>query len=795
MAARFNLDWMNKEEYKDWLLPEQSDNTKARCKFCRRTFSLSNMGEPSLKSHAQGKKHQSIIQRSEKNPSVKGFLEKKDVAEASTSEESGPSTLMSSSAEQKSSFVTKFALTKEHHKAEIIWALKSVMSHFSYNSAHDITDIFKAMFPDSSIAQHMSCGPTELSYLISFGIAPYFRDLLLADLKQTSCFVVSFDESFNHELQKEQMDFTVRYFKNNKVESRYLTSLFLGHTTAKDLKKKFEEATEQLDMKKLLQISMDGPNVNWKLLDTIAEDRSSNEQYPILLNVGSCSVHVVHGAFRNGIKQTNWEIDLLLRSLHSLFNETPARREDYTKITGSRVFPQQFCGHRWLEDKKVAERALEIWPNITVFITETLKKPKNQIPTSASFATVRSAVQSHLTIAKLQFFISTAVIMKPYLQVFQSGAPLLPFVTSELHALLQTLMGKFVKREELEAADSSYKIAKLNVSHAASHVTPSEIDIGFAAKATVDKALRKKRISQLQVLEFRKECEVMLQTTVSKMQEKSPLKYNLARKLVSMDPRLMVSNPDNATKMFQQVLQILIENRWKTPEVADTVLAQYRKFVFNAKKYHPEKFSSFKSGEDRLDSFLSETLQAQEEYQELWLTMQLLLTLSHGQATVERGFSVNKEVLTPNLQELSLQAIRLVHSSVLAQNIKVADFIITEALLSSCNHASNRHNMHLMEKKEEKEKTEKGRKRKALEENLIAAKKEKLELERVSKKLLDTADKKEKDAEKKKDATVMKALLMESNASRERAEQIQKKDIPAQDKEIKKIEEKIKKID
>ena len=51
--------------------------------------------------------------------------------------------------------------------------------------------------------------------------------------------------------------------------------------------------------------------------------------------------------------------------------------------------------------------------------------------------------------------------------------------------------------------------------------------------------------------------------------------------------------------------------------------------------------------------------------------------------------------------------------------------------------------MYLMEKKEEKEKTEKGRKRKALEEDLIAANK-KLEMERVSKKLLDTADKKAK---------------------------------------------------
>ena len=63
------------------------------------------------------------------------------------------------------------------------------------------------------------------------------------------------------------------------------------------------------------------------------------------------------------------------------------------------------------------------------------------------------------------------------------------------------------------------------------------------------------------------------------------------------------------------------------------------------KKYHAAKFSSFKSGEERLDSFLSEILQMQVEYQDLWLTMQLLLTLSHGQATVERGFSVNKEVL------------------------------------------------------------------------------------------------------------------------------------------------------
>ena len=40
----------------------------------------------------------------------------------------------------------------------------------------------------------------------------------------------------------------------------------------------------------------------------------------------------------------------------------------------------------------------------------------------------------------------------------------------------------------------------------------------------------------------------------------------------------------------------------------------------------------------------------------------------------------------------------------------------------------------------------------------------------------------------------MKALLVESNAARSRSEEIQKKEIPGQEKEIKKIEERIKKL-
>ena len=104
-------------------------------------------------------------------------------------------------------------------------------------------------------------------------------------------------------------------------------------------------------------------------------------------------------------------------------------------------------------------------------------------------------------------------------------------------------------------------------------------------------------MSELQVLEFRKSCERMLVGTVSKIQERSPLKFALARKLTSVDPRLIVASPETATKMFQQATEHLIDTRWITSGEGDTILSQYRRFVSDARKYNKDKFSSFRCEE------------------------------------------------------------------------------------------------------------------------------------------------------------------------------------------------------
>ena len=193
------------------------------------------------------------------------------------------------------------------------------------------------MFHDSAIAKKMKCGPTKLSYIVAFGIAPYFKQLLLSELQKAPCFVLSFDESLNHELQKEQMDFVVKYFVEHKVVCHYLTSTFLGHTQAEDVKKMFEEGIKDLEPRRMIQISMDGPIVNWKLYEQITEERNEMEDYPSLIDIGSCSLHVVHGAFRTGVQKTKWSIDGILRALYNLFNDSPAK-EKITKPSQDQIY-------------------------------------------------------------------------------------------------------------------------------------------------------------------------------------------------------------------------------------------------------------------------------------------------------------------------------------------------------------------------------------------------------------------------------------------------------------------------
>ena len=137
---------------------------------------------------------------------------------------------------------------------------------------------------------------------------------------------------------------------------RYWTSLFLVHTRCDNLVAAFHNGLNELEETNIVQISMDGPNTNLKLLSEVQNERQK-KQLSWLIDIGSCNLHLIHGAFKtgSGIFTKSWDLHKILKPAFKLLLDFPSKR-DYFNLTGSDKYPLQFCGTRWVEDKKVAER-------------------------------------------------------------------------------------------------------------------------------------------------------------------------------------------------------------------------------------------------------------------------------------------------------------------------------------------------------------------------------------------------------------------------------------------------------
>ena len=186
-----------------------------------------------------------------------------------------------------------------------------------------------------------------------------------------------------------------------------------------------------------MSISMDGPNVNFKLVELLQKEHGELYGGAQLVLVGSCGLHTLHNAVKAGF--TMWHLEKLLRAMHFLFHNVPARREDFTSLTRSSSFPLPFCGHRWVENVPVAERAVEVWPMLQLYV-DAVRKKKVPNPATASYDTIEAAQGDLFIIPKLHFFLAISRTFNPFLTKYQTDEPVLPFLANDLAELLKVLI-------------------------------------------------------------------------------------------------------------------------------------------------------------------------------------------------------------------------------------------------------------------------------------------------------------------------------------------------------------------
>ena len=130
------------------------------------------------------------------------------------------------------------------------------------------------------------------------------------------CYSVSFDESLNDVTQKSEMDVIIRYWDNVDMEMKvwFCNASMLGYATNIDLLEHFNASISTLDSTKLIHVSMDGHSVNHLFLKEFCEQREENELAQ-LLDIGTCGLHMINGAFKTGAEKSSWELKKTLKSL------------------------------------------------------------------------------------------------------------------------------------------------------------------------------------------------------------------------------------------------------------------------------------------------------------------------------------------------------------------------------------------------------------------------------------------------------------------------------------------------
>lgn len=708
-----------------WLQKVNSDIYRAYCKICCKSFKVDGSGVSQVKSHAKTHKEDSS------NANQRTF----EVTNGKVSFQ--PKRAMALSPEDQ---VTK---------AEILQAMHFASSNYSFASASDDGERFQMMFPDSQIARTYRQSETKLKYNIQYGIAPFIRKQLIYDINKCP-FTFKFDETTTSQVKK-QYDGYLQYWssRENSIVNAYCGSLFVGHCTSDQLVEHYKEFIQNLDLDSnfLLHVGMDGPNVNLAFERKLQEHLQS--QYDTsFLSLGTCSLHPVHTAFRNGMKALSFDIDGFLNDIHFFFKLSSARRQDYAELevvtNVAAAYAMKHTETRWLSMKNVCVRVLEQWINLKEYFLKFLPKDKTsfrQVSSTKRYERIKDALEDDLTEAYIAFCAFSTQDFENFLIPFQSNKPMIHLLYPGMCKLVSDIMNKFMKKSVLSSSDACENIS-LDVTKSGNQKSLKLVDIGVKAKSLFannifgDDMLHKFRRECLQFFENSTHyllTHLPFNVTVLKYaQYLHPEKRNLpgatsAISNLALKVSKVVQNRLNHVFEVQGAVSVetvcdQIRHQWMVyqnediPEhfflsdenVPESNDARNRDFYWSCAYeqcglHQPKKEQS---NHKRIDDYWLQVskirgVDGTKKYPQLFSLVKCVLSLSHGNSAPERGFSINKTVLDSHgycMKEKTIEALRFVKDELFRIG-GVLKFNISQDLLMEVKGAHSKYVADLEEEK------------------------------------------------------------------------------------------------
>lgn len=288
------------------------------------------------------------------------------------------------------------------------------------------------------------------------------------------------------------------------------------------------------------------------------------------------------------------------------------RRADYTLWTGNRLFPLSFSGTRWLDDTRVAERAIDIWKFLTIYVEKISAGPKSLRPKCSSYNMVERSVKDPLMLAKLHYFVRVAKILHPFLQSFQADSPMLPFMEQELIKIFRSLMENFVRPSKLTAESSLAALMDIDIDKDENLLACKNVSIGFAAKEQLSQV---QNLSEAKLTEFKYQSLVCYKEILKKISGRIPPEtLSFISNLSSINPRYIINHPNSTISRFERLLLYLSKRKIRSSTVCDSLLSQYKQLTKKLRTEAKEECLGFFSSGNRLDTFFMNVIGRNMEY-------------------------------------------------------------------------------------------------------------------------------------------------------------------------------------
>ena len=236
---------------------------------------------------------------------------------------------------------------------------------------------------------------------------------------------------------------------------------------------------------------------------------------------------------------------------------------------------------RWVEDKKVSDRIIKIWPSIVKIVNYWSSLPPSKQPKCKSYNVLKDAMKDLSVVAKFNFFSFLAGRLLPYLTCYQSQKSMILFLHEDIQQLVKELLSLTIKSQVIDSCKEDYKaLLKIDVRDVSNHIKKKYMHVGFGTLDELQSFLRKDLISHADINKFRIEAREFLVTLLEKMFRKNLLSSNTVKYMPVFNPKVLLNRALSLCKsLFGKLVCALVGSKIISSSQGDKALSEFTLFL------------------------------------------------------------------------------------------------------------------------------------------------------------------------------------------------------------------------